>query len=358
MSLKKVVITPEVFLACTAHALSTEDEEVMGLLLGDIQGTPEAPVAHIWRAVPQIRTDRRKDRVETSPEQMAAATALADQLTKDTGVRTRTIGWFHSHPHITVLPSHVDVATQALYQMLEPGFAGLIFSVYNRNAATKGHSVAATAFQSLRAGSPEAAAAAAAAARGGGGGGGGALAGMGSGELAGYDAATRDAIRAAAAESLAGGAGAAEWVRKEVPLAVAAPGASAGSALGDFAAVQAIILQEEQQAHEQRRAAGLAASASGARGAAAAPAWALMARLHDAGVHQASLCQLAEASIAPALCALRLAGAQAEAQRRQLAEEEARLQARLDELEAAAAAAGGGGAAVAGLAQGLTLLDV
>jgi hypothetical protein len=43
-------------------------------------------------------------------------------------------------------------------------------------------------------------------------------------------------------------------------------------------------------------------------------------------VHQASLCQLAEASIAPALSAARRLAAQVEVQRRQLAEEELRLQ--------------------------------
>jgi hypothetical protein len=47
----------------------------------------------------------------------------------------------------------------------------------------------------------------------------------------------------------------------------------------------------------------------------------LLARIHDAGVHQASLCELAEASIAPALSAMRLMAAQVELQRRQLEEE-------------------------------------
>jgi len=218
------------------------------------QGAPDAPIAHIWRAVPQVRTDRRKDRVETSPEQMAAATALADRLTQQTGVRTRTIGWFHSHPHITVLPSHVDVHTQAMFQQLEPGFVGLIFSAFNRDPATKGHSVSATAFQSLPAGSAAAAAAAAAAHRGSG----ELLYGMSSGDLARCDSETRAAIRVAAAESLAGGAdGRADaWVRKEVPLSVAAAGSSVGAAMSDFAAVQGIILREEQQAHQARRAAG------------------------------------------------------------------------------------------------------
>ncbi|GFH22308.1 MPN domain-containing protein, partial [Haematococcus lacustris] len=59
-------------------------------------------------AYPQIRTDRRKDRVESSPEQMARCSAHAERLSRETGVRCRVVGWYHSHPHITVLPSHVD----------------------------------------------------------------------------------------------------------------------------------------------------------------------------------------------------------------------------------------------------------
>jgi BRCA1/BRCA2-containing complex subunit 3 len=137
-----------VFFTCTTHAFTTETEEVMGLLLGDIQERPGVGlVARIWIAMPQIRTDRRKvapsapalpahlprsprpawplclqpapgsaaapahilrpplpaqDRVETSPEQMARSSEIAARFTNITGIRTRVIGWYHSHPHITV----------------------------------------------------------------------------------------------------------------------------------------------------------------------------------------------------------------------------------------------------------------
>ena len=47
-------------------------------------------------------------------------------------MQVRVIGWYHSHPHITVLPSHVDVATQALYQQLDAGFIGIILSTFNQ----------------------------------------------------------------------------------------------------------------------------------------------------------------------------------------------------------------------------------
>jgi BRCA1/BRCA2-containing complex subunit 3 len=43
---------------------------------------------------------------------MADVAQMAESISKETGLRTRVIGWYHSHPHITVLPSHIDVASQ------------------------------------------------------------------------------------------------------------------------------------------------------------------------------------------------------------------------------------------------------
>ncbi|KAK8943477.1 hypothetical protein KSP40_PGU008667 [Platanthera guangdongensis] len=94
-----------------------------------------------------MRSDRRKDRVETNPEQLAAATAQAEKLSQTIGRTTRVIGWYHSHPHITVLPSHVDVRTQAMYQMLDRGFIGLIFSCFSEDIQKVGR-IQAVAFQS------------------------------------------------------------------------------------------------------------------------------------------------------------------------------------------------------------------
>ncbi|XP_073125011.1 uncharacterized protein [Henckelia pumila] len=135
MSLTRVKMSEEVWLTCLTHALSTETEEIMGLLLGDIKHSRNGNVtAYIWGALPQPRSDRQKDRVETNPEQLTAASAQAERMTIATGTTTRVIGWYHSHPHITVLPSHVDVRTQAMYQLLDSGFVGLIFSCFSEDA--------------------------------------------------------------------------------------------------------------------------------------------------------------------------------------------------------------------------------
>ncbi|KAJ4953103.1 hypothetical protein NE237_029935 [Protea cynaroides] len=79
MSLRCVKMSEDVWLTCLTHALSTETEEIMGLLLGDIQYLNNgSATALIWGASPQTRSDRRKDRVETNPEQLAAASAQAE----------------------------------------------------------------------------------------------------------------------------------------------------------------------------------------------------------------------------------------------------------------------------------------
>ncbi|KMZ71525.1 Lys-63-specific deubiquitinase BRCC36 [Zostera marina] len=149
MSLTSVKMSEEVWLTCVSHALTMETEEIMGLLLGDTKHTKNGnEIAVIWGASPQMRSDRRKDRVETNPELLAAASAQADRMTLETGITTRVIGWYHSHPHITVLPSHVDVRTQAMYQLLDPGFIGLIFSCYSEDAQKVGR-IQVIAFQSL-----------------------------------------------------------------------------------------------------------------------------------------------------------------------------------------------------------------
>jgi hypothetical protein len=77
---------------------------------------------------------RSDDRVEISPEQLAAASDEAERLSATMGQTTRVIGWYHSHPHLAVVPSHVDVNTQAMYQQLDSAFVGLIFSVFNHGA--------------------------------------------------------------------------------------------------------------------------------------------------------------------------------------------------------------------------------
>uniref|UniRef100_T1IX35 MPN domain-containing protein n=1 Tax=Strigamia maritima TaxID=126957 RepID=T1IX35_STRMM len=131
-----VYLSADVFMVCLNHALVTEKEEVMGLLIGEID---ERRISNISAVITLRRSDKRKDRVEISPEQL-----LAQKLNRP----MRVIGWYHSHPHITVWPSHVDVRTQAMYQMMDDGFVGIIISVFNSDKATNQGRIELTCFQS------------------------------------------------------------------------------------------------------------------------------------------------------------------------------------------------------------------
>jgi len=124
--LTKVIITPEVWNACWSHALTTETQEIMGLLIGQKDEMNET-VLKLSALKISKRITKEKDRVEIEPQDMIEASEYAETLP---GSR-RVLGWYHSHPHVTVHPSHVDLATQANYQMMDEDFVGLIFSVFN-----------------------------------------------------------------------------------------------------------------------------------------------------------------------------------------------------------------------------------
>eukprot|EP00743_Colponemidia_sp_Colp-15_P004749 GILK01005114.1.p1 GENE.GILK01005114.1~~GILK01005114.1.p1 ORF type:complete len:353 (+),score=63.67 GILK01005114.1:284-1342(+) len=144
-----VKMSTDAFRACLSHALTTEREEIMGLLLGETEDTEEGLVSSIWAISTLTRLDKRKDRVEISPEQLTNAATEAEKISEKIQRRTRVVGWYHSHPHITVFPSHVDVRTQASYQTMDPGFIGIILSCFNDDAGAKSGRVQVIAFQSV-----------------------------------------------------------------------------------------------------------------------------------------------------------------------------------------------------------------
>ncbi|XP_022421984.1 lys-63-specific deubiquitinase BRCC36 isoform X3 [Delphinapterus leucas] len=147
-AVQAVHLESDAFLVCLNHALSTEKEEVMGLCIGEVDAIR---IVHIHSVIILRRSDKRKDRVEISPEQLSAASTEAERLAELTGRPMRVVGWYHSHPHITVWPSHVDVRTQAMYQMMDQGFVGLIFSCFIEDKNTKTGRVLYTCFQSIQA---------------------------------------------------------------------------------------------------------------------------------------------------------------------------------------------------------------
>ncbi|XP_058807435.1 lys-63-specific deubiquitinase BRCC36-like [Phymastichus coffea] len=142
--LQRVELQADAYMVCLQHVLSTENFEVMGLLIGGhIDGVTTISAVIILR-----RSDKKKDRVEISSEQLYMATAEAERLSEELEREMRVVGWYHSHPHITVNPSHVDVRTQGMYQTMDPRFVGLIFSVFSEDKNTKEQEVLLTCFQS------------------------------------------------------------------------------------------------------------------------------------------------------------------------------------------------------------------
>lgn len=146
-----VKITDCVYQVCIAHAMMTEREEVMGLLLGEVAGQD----VHIWASLTLQRSDKRPDRCEISPEQLVEATETAERLSEESGRKTTVVGWYHSHPHITCLPSHVDLRTQMQYQGMDSSFVGLIFAVFNADPRTGSMRHELMAFRSTTTSPPE-----------------------------------------------------------------------------------------------------------------------------------------------------------------------------------------------------------
>ncbi|EFX67279.1 hypothetical protein DAPPUDRAFT_229214 [Daphnia pulex] len=157
MAIQKVFIKSSAYLTCLSHALSTETEEIMGLLLGyvepnlNLSSSMEDVVglSFIESVVILQRSVRQADRVEISPLQLSAATLKAEKLSVKVSKPIRVLGWYHSHPHITVQPSHVDIHTQANYQAMDPDFIGLIFSVFQQEANEKFANSSMICFQAV-----------------------------------------------------------------------------------------------------------------------------------------------------------------------------------------------------------------
>ncbi|XP_054273861.1 lys-63-specific deubiquitinase BRCC36-like [Macrosteles quadrilineatus] len=148
MVLAKVFLSNDVYMACLQLALSTEKEEVICLLLGEIKETDDGVMAYIYAIKIPHRLDKKKDRVEISIDQLLAAREHAEKLSTNYKKEIRVLGWFHSHPHITVWPSHVDLNTQANYQTMSDNFVGIISSVFSEDKTTKECEVNLTCFQS------------------------------------------------------------------------------------------------------------------------------------------------------------------------------------------------------------------
>ncbi len=108
------------------------------------------------------------------------------------------------------------------------------------------------------------------------------------------------------------------WVRKEVPLLVAAADQRNPATLADYVELQHTLLAEEQQAHAAAAAAPTRAAVTGLHAA--------LLQLQDSAAHQLSLLAHAECALAPALVALQAQVSQSDVQVAQLEADNQRLQ--------------------------------
>ncbi|XP_022421983.1 lys-63-specific deubiquitinase BRCC36 isoform X2 [Delphinapterus leucas] len=152
-AVQAVHLESDAFLVCLNHALSTEKEEVMGLCIGELNDDPRLTPSELFTFILSSSCGVLiRGRIEWKFLQSSCLQPRQRQrLAELTGRPMRVVGWYHSHPHITVWPSHVDVRTQAMYQMMDQGFVGLIFSCFIEDKNTKTGRVLYTCFQSIQA---------------------------------------------------------------------------------------------------------------------------------------------------------------------------------------------------------------
>eukprot|EP00347_Sterkiella_histriomuscorum_P018348 403345851 len=154
----EVQLTSDAFRSCLYHAYLTQSEEVAGLLLGYRENCPQDPsrqIVFIHASITQQRKTKEKDRVEIDAMQLYEAYQEAEEMQKQYKgeLRTEVVGWYHSHPNITVFPSQVDINTQFGSQLGgNDSFIGLIFSVFvtnNQNNISKSELIAFQSYEDL-----------------------------------------------------------------------------------------------------------------------------------------------------------------------------------------------------------------
>nr|CDS32358.1 lys 63 specific deubiquitinase BRCC36 [Hymenolepis microstoma] len=124
----EIKLSPSVYQTIVTHALTHEKEEIIGLLLAE---ECESHI-QIYAAKPFPRIVHQPDRVEMSEADLARGIEEADKLKAILGKNITVLGWYHSHPHITVHPSAVDIGTQARYESFNRKFFGIIVSVFDK----------------------------------------------------------------------------------------------------------------------------------------------------------------------------------------------------------------------------------
>ncbi|GAB4323449.1 MAG: hypothetical protein Kow0069_28580 [Promethearchaeota archaeon] len=84
----------------------------------------EAGEVVVERAIPLTRGEATD--VQLEPRHYAQIAEIQDQLDAEGGGRFM-VGWFHSHPGLTLFYSYIDLLNQLAFQVANPDFVGLVF---------------------------------------------------------------------------------------------------------------------------------------------------------------------------------------------------------------------------------------
>ncbi|XP_013378701.1 COP9 signalosome complex subunit 5 [Lingula anatina] len=117
---KSIKISALALLKMVMHARSGGNLEVMGLLLGKVDGNTMIVMDSF--ALPVEGTETRVNAQAQAYEYMAAYTESAKQV----GRLENAIGWYHSHPGYGCWLSGIDVSTQMLNQQFQEPFVAIV----------------------------------------------------------------------------------------------------------------------------------------------------------------------------------------------------------------------------------------
>ena len=102
------------------HAESGGDIEIMGLLIGKIDGDSFIVIDSF--ALPVEGTETRVNAAQEGYEYMVAHLEYLKKINRKENV----IGWYHSHPGYGCWLSGIDVATQRLHQQWQEPWVALV----------------------------------------------------------------------------------------------------------------------------------------------------------------------------------------------------------------------------------------
>ena len=107
-------------LKMVTHARSGGPNEVMGIMLGSVQGD-----SFIVTDAFRLPVEGTETRVNAQDEANEYQVNYLEKL-REAGRAENPVGWYHSHPGYGCWLSGIDVQTQALQQLLEPSVAVVI----------------------------------------------------------------------------------------------------------------------------------------------------------------------------------------------------------------------------------------